>query len=480
MTKVRLSDEEEFMAKAKAKRIRVLLMTVLLLACLPVRVFADDDGGRHYDISEGDGQVLTSHGRGGVSGHKDTTHTNDSGKNNGGGSSKGTWVEPANWAGARSSQANIRDIILGAAGRCDMSGDVRFDGGSYHLSGTTTLSLAEMEQIAKNMAGFYSSLGSDYLNSRDLMNFYNSLASLSGGGFNLNMGSDNGAVSAFSENAGLHRASMEGSENMLDLGSLSLDFGGGLTDAQYQALLNDFYNSMGGTLNMDGFDFSGVDLSSMSDDDLRSLFGIGGTASPLQASTYGIRSDLVNGGFNDMANWDDRFRHLLNEYLTMMNNTNGQLSTGGTDMERISVSRFIDYYCERNMDQEIETVDFTSDAREWTIRTEGGGIVRQTVSDDVSHTYVFGGLPEGDYVVTTRQWGRYIHNFVVDYYRNEYITDSYTNTILYFNERDVVGEFIIEGFTEEGWIPTGDVFRIHVNALGQVTYPELTSTERIK
>ena len=460
------------------RKIKSLIAVLLVICLLPVQALADDEE-RHYDISEGDGQVLTSHGRGGVSGHKDTTNYNDSGKSSGGGSSKGTWVEPANWAGARNSQADIRNIILAAAGRCQMNGDVRFDGGSYHLTGTTTLTTAEMDAIAKSMAGFYSSLGSDYLNSRGLMDFYNSLASFSGGGFDLHMGSDNGAAAAFSENAGAHRASMEQSANAIDMSDLSGSFGGGLSDAQLQAFLQDFYNSMGQGLDMSGFDFSGLDLSSMSAEDLQSLFGETNSALPTSASIYGIRSDLVNGGFNDMSNWDDRFRHLLTEYMNMMS-TNGQYSLGGSSMDRISVSRYLDYYAERNMQQEIETVDYTSDRREWTIRTGGGAIVRQTVSEDVGHSYVFSGLPEGDYVVTTRQWGRYIHNFVVDYYRNEYIVDSFTNTILYFNERDLVGEFTVNGFTEEGWIPTGDVFRIRVNALGQVTYPELTTTERVK
>lgn len=460
------------------KKIRVLAAVLLLTCLLPIQVLADDEE-RHYDISEGDGQVLTSHGRGGVSGHKDTTNYNDSGKSSGGGSSKGTWVEPANWAGARSSQADIRNIILGAAGRCPMNGDIRFDGGSYHLTGTTTLTSAEMDAIAKNMAGFYSSLGSDYLNSRGLMDFYNSLAAFAGGGFDLNMGSDNGAVGAFSENSGTHRASMEASADAIDMNDLAGSFGGGLSDAQLQAFLQDFYNNMGQGLDLSGFDFSGIDMSGFDPGSMQGLFGETDAALPGGASIYGIRSDLINGGFNDMSNWDDRFRHLLMEYMTM-SSANGQYSLGGDAMERISVTRYLDYYAERNKQQEVETVDFTSDRREWTIRTGGGAIVRQTVSEDAGHSYVFSGLPEGEYVVTTRQWGRYVHNYIVDYYRNEYIVDSFTNTILYFNERDLVGEFIVDGFTEEGWIPTGDVFRIRVNALGQVTYPELTTTERIK
>lgn len=141
-----------------------------------------------------------------------------------------------------------------------------------------------------------------------------------------------------------------------------------------------------------------------------------------------------------------------------------------------------DYHIENITRNVITDVSHKSNVRRWVVTKDGGSqVVMQT--DNPQHQFDFTAVDPGEYTITAYQKVTYTVATQIKYDICEYLFDPVTKGLLYFNEKTVAngtgGTVNMGKVTKEGYVATGDVFRVHVNDLGQVqtTSP---STNRIE
>ena len=135
-----------------------------------------------------------------------------------------------------------------------------------------------------------------------------------------------------------------------------------------------------------------------------------------------------------------------------------------------------DYHIYEVQDDQIDNVDYTSDKRRWSVYKKGeensGKPIRSAETDNPQHAFQFSSNEAGDYVVVAEQEATYTVSIYVTYDVVEYLVDSKSQNILYYNEKLVSngkgGSVKVDGEQKTGWVSTGDSFNIHVNDLGTV------------
>ena len=187
-------------------------------------------------------------------------------------------------------------------------------------------------------------------------------------------------------------------------------------------------------------------------------------------SLGGVRPDLINGGLNAYYSITDKFHsfyrfsgtNAMNDYCT--------------------VAYIKDYHIENITRNIITDISHKSNVRRWVVvKDNGSQVVMQT--DNPEHQFDFTAVSPGEYTITAYQKVEYTVATQIQYDICEYLFDPVTKGILYFNEKTVTngtGGIVNMGKAKkEGFVATGDVFRVHVNDLGKVDITE-PSTQRIQ
>lgn len=212
------------------------------------------------------------------------------------------------------------------------------------------------------------------------------------------------------------------------------------------------------------------------------FFAINGTSTSGRGFYQGIRPDLLWKGMNDSYNWIGRFQDWQNRFGNTFGNSgnSGGSGNGGTTSNQMEdyadVVYLKDYHIYEVQDNQIDNVDYTSDKRRWSVYKKGeensGNPIRSAETDNPQHAFQFSSNEAGDYVVVAEQEATYTVSMYVTYDVVEYLVDSKSQNILYYNEKLVSngrgGSVKVDGEQKTGWVSTGDSFNIHVNDLGTV------------
>lgn len=208
-------------------------------------------------------------------------------------------------------------------------------------------------------------------------------------------------------------------------------------------------------------------------------FAISGTSTGGRGFYQGIRSDLLWKGMNDSYNWTGRFQDWQNRFGNTTGNSSGSGSntSSSNQMEDYADVVYLkDYHIYEVQEDQIDNVDYTSDKRRWSVYKKGeensGKPIRTSETDNPQHAFEFSSDEAGDYVVVAEQEATYTVSMYVTYDVVEYLVDSKSQNILYYNEKLVSngkgGSVKVDGEQKTGWVSTGDSFNIHVNDLGAV------------
>lgn len=208
-------------------------------------------------------------------------------------------------------------------------------------------------------------------------------------------------------------------------------------------------------------------------------FVIDGTSTGGRGFYQGIRSDLLWKGMNDSYNWTGRFQDWQNRFGNTTGNSSGSGSntSSSNQMEDYADVVYLkDYHIYEVQEDQIDNVDYTSDKRRWSVYKKGeensGKPIRTSETDNPQHAFEFSSYEAGDYVVVAEQEATYTVSMYVTYDVVEYLVDSKSQNILYYNEKLVSngkgGSVKVDGEQKTGWVSTGDSFNIHVNDLGAV------------
>ena len=212
-------------------------------------------------------------------------------------------------------------------------------------------------------------------------------------------------------------------------------------------------------------------------------FAISGTSTGGRGFYQGIRSDLLWKGMNDSYNWTGRFQDWQNRFGNTTGNSSGNQTGSGSNTsssnqmeDYADVVYLKDYHIYEVQEDQIDNVDYTSDKRRWSVYKKGeensGKPIRTSETDNPQHAFQFSSDEAGDYVVVAEQEATYTVSMYVTYDVVEYLVDSKSQNILYYNEKLVSngkgGSVKVDGEQKTGWVSTGDSFDIHVNDLGTV------------
>lgn len=186
----------------------------------------------------------------------------------------------------------------------------------------------------------------------------------------------------------------------------------------------------------------------------------------------GIRTDLVNGGLNDVSLWNHRF-----EVLKRLRRSNAM-------NDYCTLAVLTDYHISEVKEDYVTETDASSDVRHWVVTDlDSGKIVQEADTANPMHRFNFSGFGEGNYSVQEYRQVRQRTGMYISYDYCQYLIDAETKRILFFKESLVSngqGKSVFVGAENENSLePTGQVFNIRVNALGQIVRDSNT-TERVK
>ena len=192
---------------------------------------------------------------------------------------------------------------------------------------------------------------------------------------------------------------------------------------------------------------------------------------PPHLSDHGIRTDLIFGGLNSSNDWYQRFE-TLRSYLS-------------NEMEDyVNIVDMKEFRIQEAETNHIENVNYTSNERKWVVKKEGNDeIIDEKITDSPKHDFRFSGYEAGDYVVEAYQMADFDTGIYAKYAVCEYLFDAETKNILYYTEKSIENKnpkgIFIKEESKQDWVATGDIFRIHVNALGEVE-SDGAATQRIE
>ena len=150
--------------------------------------------------------------------------------------------------------------------------------------------------------------------------------------------------------------------------------------------------------------------------------------------------------------------------------------------DNVYIALLTDYHIYSVQKDHIETIDYTSNQRRWTITLNGQPVGDPLITDNPRHeldfTPVYQEYGAGDYEVVAEQQAIVTRATYVKYDICTYLFDVESGNLLYAEEklvRNGYGKSLLideETSTEAEWMPTGDSFMVHVNNLGELSYDE--------
>lgn len=171
----------------------------------------------------------------------------------------------------------------------------------------------------------------------------------------------------------------------------------------------------------------------------------------------GYRADLVADGLRDTPYW-------YNRYSAYAHRPNS--SSAAEDY--INITYLQEYRITNVITTDITEIDYENCERVWTVENLETGEIAEFERHTEDLTFTISGLSAGEYKVTPSIKTNMTTGSTVSYRVYEYMYETSTHNLLYYNETGTETIFLGGATTALGYVPTGEVFYIHVNALGEV------------
>lgn len=189
-------------------------------------------------------------------------------------------------------------------------------------------------------------------------------------------------------------------------------------------------------------------------------------------------------GYAQMAN-NEGWRTSRNANGTLQYDYSQNMLFGGSTAslnDNVYIALLTDYHVYSAQKDYIETIDYTSNQRRWTITLNGQPVGEPLITDNPRHeldfTPIYQDYGAGDYEVVAEQQAIVTRATYVKYDICTYLFDAESGNLLYAEEklvRNGNGKSLLideETSTEAEWMLTGDSFIVHVNDLGELSYDE--------
>ncbi len=453
-------------------------------------------------ITEGGYADLQAHGQGGnaAGGYGNADNAGNTGmmeqSSAGGGASYGGSAAvpvptPAAQGRALESQREVKRLLQSLMNRARNNSRTVQSGVSLLTMGTAEMSLSEVESLRKHLGTFYESLGSAYIRGNQLEGYASLLEGWFSDGGTEQSGSESGSSRTWTapdaddpsnRAGGLYNSQAPGSGALpsSDISGLHLGNRGDYRDflssvnladeemravwkelaskmhAQYADREGQVYYFPAGNAYLHGGVYPPVHFYGL---DAEGRF----------AGDYGgIRMDLVAGGLHDCTSWIGRFSGILGRYRS------------GALTDSVSVAYLEDTCITHVGERNLYNVNYTSNNRRWRIYDRNNNLVHTEFTDNIEHIYRIEGLAEGTYRVLVDQEAVFDYRRDMTYSGCEYLVDTATGNILYFNEKGAVGNITLERERVSGYVSTGQTFLLTVQEGGDASLTEDPPTQRVR
>ena len=187
-----------------------------------------------------------------------------------------------------------------------------------------------------------------------------------------------------------------------------------------------------------------------------------------------VRRDVYNGfpSMRDTSNYADRFNGLL----AQANDNGWNDSTSVYLDDAVTVSLLTNYHLYSVKKDYITNTSYISNERRWNIQLDGKSLGDPVITDDPEHelnfTEIYKKHGAGKYHIVAEQLASVQRATFVAYDICEYLFETGTGNILYYNESLVRGagggSIFLNAITSQEWVETNDTFDITINDLGEV------------
>ena len=200
-----------------------------------------------------------------------------------------------------------------------------------------------------------------------------------------------------------------------------------------------------------------------------------------------IGSDTISSDYDSMSNKEkNQIKQEIvkqNDYTSRFNgliakaNDNGWNDNTSVYMnDSITVCLLTDYHVYSAKKDYITHTSFLNNERRWTITLNGNPIGEPVITDDPRHqlnfTNVYKKYGAGEYHIVAEQLADVQRATFVQYEIGEYLFETDTGNILWFNESRICGNgggsIFLNAITTQEWVETEDTFDITINDLGEI------------
>ena len=195
------------------------------------------------------------------------------------------------------------------------------------------------------------------------------------------------------------------------------------------------------------------------------------------------RTDMMPGypTMKDTTTYTDRFNPIISEVEDNHWNDSSSVSLN----DSITVTLITDYHLYSAKKDYVTHTDFLSDERRWTITKDGVSLGDPVITDDPRHelnfTDVYKDNGPGVYHIIAEQLANVQRATYVQYDKGEYLYETNTGALLWYNEETVRGSgggsILLNIKTSQEWVETGDTFDLTINDLSDIE-TEGSATER--
>lgn len=171
----------------------------------------------------------------------------------------------------------------------------------------------------------------------------------------------------------------------------------------------------------------------------------------------GFRADLVRGGLRDTPYWYNRYK----AYTPTPNS-----SVAAEDY--INITYLQEYRISNVVTSDVTEIDYDNCERLWVVENLTTGDIQEFVRHTEDLTFTISGLAVGDYRVTPAIKTNITTGSTVSYKIYEYMFETSTHNLLWYNESSTKTIYLGGATRALGYVPTGEIFNIHVNSLGEI------------
>lgn len=470
--------------KGGAMRIRginCILSVVLCLAMAGTPVLADTQNKTEIDIDTNGSATLIS---GDMTGNSDIQtyvdqEENEDPSNGSSASHKNTHsggkshvTIPQYIIDARTARNNLVNILKQVMTKVDNpSSNVRIG-----TKNDTDLVISSMwgsmqePELFNTLCDYYEALGSDYLTRNGLMDPYQNLLVITGRQSNLNPDSEYSGASMVDHQSSAKLPASDAPETEYE------GFSDGekpteedMQEAWDQIVAPSSYyedatgsSSTGGSVvSMHPFIDSSMDPSTYAEWSSIAPISFTHLSDYVDSgdNVWTIRPDLVNGGMLDNTSYASRYSGLIRQ-LAASGKTNAALS------DDLKLTYILDYHLTKVERTDYEIIDYDPATRIWGVyNKDTGELIEEKQTDNPEHAFTFEGYPKGSYTVKCSAIGHYKMQEVASYDKYQYLVDSGSKMILYYN-RTTGTPCTIETGVKEGKVFTGEEWNINVTDSG--------------